>query len=551
MERRDNDDFRRPFIADSPLQNHLLVPSQNHRFRINGSHVPCNPNFQNPDLFQSPSLAQRYSTTQSLPQASELSHECGLENSFGGLNLNAPCNNHSQLLDLNVYLYKMRIDSAVRGQMGMFHERFVGHSNSTSLNAGQDLVGRGAISRSATFPSTPIGNHDFNNSQRRSQSLDELASACPRRLINNPERQYRSNAWAQNSSSLLSSSMYNHRPVVYPHQRMNYSSLKELKGQICLVARDQHGCRFLQKKFDLQIITSEEIEMIFLEVKDELHELMVHQFANYLVQKLFEAGTQEQRTELLLVLVSSEQRFVHVCTDVHGTRVVQKFMERVSTPEQRSILLSVLKPIAVTLTIDLHGHHIIEQCLNKFSNEDTKHLVDEIVEHCLDNATDKSGCCVLQQCLAHAKAEARERLLAEITANAFVLSEHPYGNYVVQYVLGMKVPPVTSNLIEQLGGSYVTLSKNKYGSNVVEKCLKDAGEEHSARIITEIMHDPNFLKVLQDPFGNYVVQSALNVSKGDLHNALVQFIQHHYPFLHSHLFGKKVLARTRERRNRV
>ena len=83
----------------------------------------------------------------------------------------------------------------------------------------------------------------------------------------------------------------------------------------------------------------------------------------------------------------------------------------------------------------------------------------------------------------------------------------------MQYVIGMKVPHVTSNIIVQLGGSYVTLSMNKYGSNVVEKCLEDAGEEHSARIITEILHDPDLLKVLQDPYGNYVVQSALNVSK--------------------------------------
>ena len=83
----------------------------------------------------------------------------------------------------------------------------------------------------------------------------------------------------------------------------------------------------------------------------------------------------------------------------------------------------------------------------------------------------------------------------------------------MQYVLGMRVPHVTSNIIVQLGGSYVTLSMNKYGSNVVEKCLEDAGEEHSARIITEILHDPDLLKVLQDPYGNYVVQSALNASK--------------------------------------
>ncbi|XP_022762134.1 putative pumilio homolog 8, chloroplastic [Durio zibethinus] len=152
---------------------------------------------------------------------------------------------------------------------------------------------------------------------------------------------------------------------------------------------------------DLQYCWDNTRAMTGLEVKDHLHDLMVHQFANYLIQKLFEAGNQEQRTELLLLLVSSEQKFLNV--------------------------LPLLKPIAVTLINNTHGHHIIEHCLNKFSNEDTKHLVDEIIKHCIDTATDKSGWCVLQQFLAHAKAEAMERLLAEITANAFIHSKHPSG----------------------------------------------------------------------------------------------------------------------------
>ncbi|XVE93463.1 hypothetical protein REPUB_Repub01dG0195000 [Reevesia pubescens] len=535
MERRDTEDFQWPFMDNSNLPNHQLS-SQNHRFlHINGS---PNPTFHH----QNPNTSQRYPTlNQTLPQAAS-----GLEDSFSLMNLNAfSNNNHSS----DHHLQRMRVESAVRGQMGMYYESLGAHSNSTTS--------LGAMTRSANFPRTIMGSDFDFNLQRRSRSFDELAFACPRRLINNSDLQCGwGNTWAvngsesENSSSNLLSSMYNY-PVVYTQQRSKYSSVEELKGQVSSVAKDRYGCRFLQKKFDHEIIKHEEIEMIFLEVKDHLHELMVHQFANYLIQKLFEAGNQEQRTELLLLLVSNEQRFIEVCTDMHGTRGVQKFMERISSQEQRSFLLSMLKPIAVTLTNNIHGHHIIEQCLNKFSNEDTKHLVDEIVEHCLDIATDKSGCCVLQQCLAHAKAEAKERLLDQITENAFLLSEHPYGNYVVQYVLGMRVPNVTSNIIVQLGGSYVTLSMNKYGSNVVEKCLKDAGEEHSARIITEIMHDPDFLKVLQDPFGNYVVQSALHVSKRDLHNTLVEFIQHHYPFLHSHLFGKKVLARTKWRKNRV
>ncbi|XP_022725062.1 putative pumilio homolog 8, chloroplastic [Durio zibethinus] len=551
MERRETEDFRWPFMANPTLQNRQ-VSSPNHRFQINGSHVSTNPNFyQNNDLFQNPG-----SSYQTLPQTSRSVHEY-LEDSFSRMNLNVSSNNDSSPLNFrNLPSQKMRVESAVRGLMGLNHESFGGHSNSTRSLGSQNIVG-GAMTRSANFPSTPMANDFGFNLQRRSQSFEGLDYACSRRLINNSDLQSCwGNTWAVNglesekSASNLLSSMYNH-PGVYPQQRSKYPSLEDLKGHVSSVAKDQNGCRFLQKKFDHETIRREEIEIIFLEVKDNLHELMVHQFANYLIQKLFEAGNQEHRTRLLHFLVHSEQRFLKVCTDVHGTRAVQKFMERISTQEQRSILLSVLKPIAVTLTNDIHGHHIIEQCFNKFSNEDTKLLVDEIVEHCLDIATDKSGCCVLQQCLDHAKAEARKRLLAEITANAFVLSEHPYGNYVVQYVLGMRVPHVTSNIIVHLGGSYVTLSMNKYGSNVVEKCLKDAGEGHSARIITEIMHDPDFLKVLQDPYGNYVVQSALHVSKGDLHNTLVEFIQRHYPFLHSHLFGKKVLARTKWRKNRL
>ncbi|XVE49280.1 hypothetical protein DITRI_Ditri01bG0070400 [Diplodiscus trichospermus] len=533
MEKRDTQYSQWPFSANPTSQNHQLS-SPIHRVQIDGSHViSSNPNLhqshQNHAFFQN----QRYPINQilRLRQFSRPVDE-GLEDSFSRMNLNVSSdNNHSPL----------------------YHESFYGHSNSTSSLAIQNMVG----ARSANFLSTPMANDfDFNLQPRSNHSFGEFDFACPRRWIDNSDLQRCwGNTWAgdglesENASSDWLSSMYNH-PVVYPQQRSKYSSLEELKGLVSSMAKDQNGSRFLQKKFDRETINREEIEMIFGEVKNRLHELMVHQFANYLIQKLFESGTQEQRTELLLLLVSNEQSFQEVCTDVHGGRAVQKFVERTSTKEQRSILLSALSPLAVILTNNIHGHHIIEQCLNKFSNEDTKHLVNEIVEHCLDIAIDKSGCCVLQQCLAHARQEDRECLLAEITTNVVLLSEHPYGNYVVQYVLGMRIPHVTSNIVVQLGGSYVTLSMNKYGSNVVEKCLKEAGEKHSAKIIKEIMHNTDFLKVLQDPYGNYVVQSALLVSKGDLHSTLVKFIQHYDSYLHSHPFGKKVLARTKWRKNR-
>ncbi|KAL4348170.1 hypothetical protein GQ457_17G003320 [Hibiscus cannabinus] len=358
-------------------------------------------------------------------------------------------------------------------------------------------------------------------------------------------------------TDVLPRSMYNQRPVFCPPRqrprppRCLLPPLNELKGQVCAVAKDQNGCRLLQKRLEHEIISDEEIGMIFMEVKDQLHVLMVHRFANYFIQKLFKASNQEIRTQLLLLLVRSPPRFLEVCTDVHGSRTVQKFLDRSTSMEQRCFLLSFLKPIAVTLTNNSSGHHIILHCLYNLSNKEKRLLADEIVQHCISIATNKSGCCVLQQCLVNFDAEVRDHLLDQIIANALLLSEDEFGNYVVQYVLGLRIDDATEAIIGRLGGSFVTLSFNKYGSNVVEKCLKESGDELSSRIIMEIINDPDFVKVIGHDYGNYVAQSALSVSKGDIHDALIAFIWHNYTFLQSNPFGRMVLSRTKCRKNRT
>ncbi|KAE8686772.1 hypothetical protein F3Y22_tig00111027pilonHSYRG00063 [Hibiscus syriacus] len=469
---------------------------------------PNNQPFQGHGSFQSqnPNGSQRY-------------FHGSLEECFGQLNLNRTQNLRSFV-------------SGLRGStMGSFLTR--------------SLPSQNIVRSAADFPTTVMDHRFFDGNIQCSTStmpFERSNHACP----------------VDDFNTVPLPLMYNQQPVFnpprwWPHQdRLNYLlSLKELKGQVCAVARDQNGYRFLQKKLDHEILIGEEIELIFMEVKDHLHELMVHQFAHHVVQKLFKASNQELRTQFLLLLVGSAQRFLEVCTNVYGSRTVQKLMERITTEEQRCILLSVLKPIVVTLTNNSNGNHIILQCLYRFSNKETRHVMEPLVDHCIDIATNKSGCCVLQQCLVHVDAEIRGRFLDRIIANALLLSENEFGNYVVQFVLEMRYRYVAAAMIAQLEGSFVALSFNKYGSNVVEKCLKESGEQLSSRIIIEIINDHDFLKVIGHDYGNYVVQSALSVSKGDLRNALLAFIQHHYSFLQSNPFGRRVLNRTKCHKNRI
>ncbi|XP_043692277.1 putative pumilio homolog 8, chloroplastic [Telopea speciosissima] len=319
-----------------------------------------------------------------------------------------------------------------------------------------------------------------------------------------------------------------------------YNSMDEVTGRIYLMAKDQHGCRFLQRKFSEG--TAEDVEKIFLEIIGHIVELMTDPFGNYLVQKLLEVCDGDQRMQIIHAITRKPGDLVRISCDMHGTRAVQKVIETLKTPEQFSMIVSSLKPGIVLLIKDMNGNHVAQRCLQYLIPEYSEFLFQAAVTHCVELATDRHGCCVLQKCLGHSDGEHRQRLISEITSNALSLSQDRFGNYVVQFVFELRIPWATIDLLDQLEGNYGYLSMQKYSSNVVEKCLKYAGEEGCPRIIQELINYSRLDQILLDPYGNYVIQAALNQSKGVLHSALVEAIRPHVPALRTSPYGKKVLS---------
>lgn len=83
----------------------------------------------------------------------------------------------------------------------------------------------------------------------------------------------------------------------------------------------------------------------------------------------------------------------------------------------------------------------------------------------------------------------------------------------MQYILDRDVPWATTKILDQLEGHYRFLSVQKFSSNVVEKCLKFSGDERRGTIVNELINDSQFLEIVQDLYGNYVIQSALRECK--------------------------------------
>ncbi|KAG5631253.1 hypothetical protein H5410_002970 [Solanum commersonii] len=323
-------------------------------------------------------------------------------------------------------------------------------------------------------------------------------------------------------------------------ESQEYNLIDDFAGRIYLMAKDQNGCRFLQRKFAEG--SSQDVEKIFPEIIVHIVELMIDPFGNYLVQKVLEVCNEAQRMQILCAITRIAGDLVRISCDMHGTRAVQKVIETLKTPEQFSMIVSSLKPGLVNLIKDMNGNHVAQRCLQYLTPEYREFLFEAAITNCVKLATDRHGCCVLQKCLSQSDGGQRHRLIYEITSNALVLSQDPFGNYVVQYIFDIRLPWATTNIFDQLRGKFGDLSMQKYSSNVVEKCLKNVDEEHSSYIIEELLSDPRLDQIMQDPYGNYVIQAALNISKGALHAALVEAVRAHVPVLRTSPYGKKVLS---------
>lgn len=72
--------------------------------------------------------------------------------------------------------------------------------------------------------------------------------------------------------------------------------LRDLANHIVEFSQDQHGSRFIQQK--LERASANEKQLVFQEILSSAYSLMTDVFGNYVIQKFFEYGTQEQKSTL-------------------------------------------------------------------------------------------------------------------------------------------------------------------------------------------------------------------------------------------------------------
>jgi len=314
--------------------------------------------------------------------------------------------------------------------------------------------------------------------------------------------------------------------------------IEAVVGQIYDLCKDQHGCRYLQKKLEEQ--NPSQTHMVWLETNQHVVELMTDPFGNYLCQKLLEFCNNDERTVLIQ---NASVDMVRIALNQHGTRALQKMIEFVSTPDQVKIIVEALRNRVVELIQDLNGNHVIQKCLNKLSAADAQFIFDAVGTHCIEVGTHRHGCCVLQRCIDHANSDQKAWLITRITEHAHVLVQDPYGNYVIQYIIDLNDPAFTEPVVNQFRSHVPPLSRHKFSSNVIEKCLRCAQDPSKDMIVDEILAPGEIEKLIRDNYANYVIQTALEYATPYKKAALVDAIRPVLPSVRSTPYGRRIQAK--------
>lgn len=274
-------------------------------------------------------------------------------------------------------------------------------------------------------------------------------------------------------------------------------------------------------------------------------------FGNYVVQKLFDICNLEHKK-----LLAEQLRGIvlQLSNETYGCRVIQKAL-RLLPLESQELLAAELQNHVPQCIESMFGNHVIQECIEHMPPDSVTFIINAVNEKVEAWASHMSGCHVIQRLLEHCSTQQLPRMLDLIMASVRKLVGDPYGNYVVQHVLEHGRKEDKAQIIEAICQNIVKFSKNKCSSNVVEKCVEIlAIGEHASQLERErrmlyvavigSAGDPNppLMQMMDDRFGNYIVQRMIEYSKGDERQILQNFLSSMTHVLECSTNGKHILC---------
>lgn len=306
--------------------------------------------------------------------------------------------------------------------------------------------------------------------------------------------------------------------LILQYKSINWEVYNYIKGQLTEYIKHQQTSRLFQYYFEQ---TPPEItHLIFMELFDELNELLLDPYANYFCLKIFFHLTHNDRIRFVNKIAYN---FAVLSTNKISTYPIQCIIQALTNTTEQNVIIQGLLGCSlnnesniIKLSFDLYGTHVVEKILQHFNLELLLPVFNFICNDFLFIANNPNGLCVIKKVIEVTNNTMYfDNVFEQLYKNALLLIQNPYGNYALQHALDVWNIAQSERLIKQFQGNLIYLSIQKYSSNVIEKCLEKSPLflfKFCKELLADNTHSTLVL-FLRNTFGNFVLQTIMNCVK--------------------------------------
>ncbi|GAM25949.1 hypothetical protein SAMD00019534_091240 [Acytostelium subglobosum LB1] len=194
-----------------------------------------------------------------------------------------------------------------------------------------------------------------------------------------------------------------------------------------------------------------------------------------------------------------------------GCRFLQKKLEESPDAEHVTMIFKEVYEHLIELMVDPYGQYLIPQLMKYCDNNQRKMIVDKIAPKVETFACHIYGIHGIQKVLQYLAPEQVQSIVDSISDKVISLSKDAKGNYLIQSFLKQFSPEVNQFICNAIMDNVVEICTHKVGCTVVNRCIDFANKEQLEALIKKI--NSHSLELVQDQFGNYVVQHLLSNNK--------------------------------------
>jgi glutaredoxin len=201
--------------------------------------------------------------------------------------------------------------------------------------------------------------------------------------------------------------------------------------------------------------------------------------------------------------------FTVLCSQV-GSRILQKVLPHTS-PCVITMIFQEIDQMIPQLMTDSYANYFCQKFFSLLNEADRTKFLCRLRENIVEIGNSKIGTYPLQAIIDQLHSEPEKKIIIEaVREKVLCMSLNPQGTHVIEKMLNLFEEWRLQHVYEAIIRNFLFLTNNSNGLCVIKKIIAKAQNLETQMILRKILAD-NALTLVQNPYGNYAIQAALEV----------------------------------------